>query len=77
MSEIELLLSSKLEFLGRNVLRGGGTVKTIDAKAHAIEQYKEFNERRRAVRQAEADAAMALLRQQEKSLPKAGRRKKT
>jgi len=70
MAEIETLLGSQLQSLGRNVLRGGGSVKTTQAKAHALGQYKEFNEKRRAVRHAEADAALALLKQQEKLLPK-------
>ncbi|WP_456639195.1 hypothetical protein [Bradyrhizobium sp. USDA 10063] len=45
-------------------------MKTGDAKAHAVEQYKQFNERRRAVRQAQVDEAIARLKQQEKALPK-------
>ncbi|MGY3621828.1 hypothetical protein ACVJGD_008024 [Bradyrhizobium sp. USDA 10063] len=70
MAEIETLLEGQLQSLGRSVLRGGGSVKTGDAKAHAVEQYKQFNERRRAVRQAQVDEAIARLKQQEKALPK-------
>jgi hypothetical protein len=76
MAQIEALLNSQLQSLGRNVLRGGGSVKTADAKAHALDQYKQFNEKRRAIRHAQADAAMLQLRQQEKALPKAKRGKK-
>lgn len=74
MSEIESLLDNQLRSLSRQVLRGGGTVKTEQAKAHALEQYKTFNERRKAVRFAEADAALKALKAEEKSLPKAPRR---
>ncbi len=76
MSEIENLLETQLRSLGRNVLRGGGRVKTTDAKAHAMEQYKQFNEKRRAVRHAQADTALLQLKQQEKLLPKSKRAKK-
>lgn len=77
MLEVETLLDSQLKSLGRNVLRGGGTVKAAKAKAHALNEYKQFNEKRRAVRHAEADAALALLKQQEKLLPEPKRTKKS
>lgn len=73
MAEIETLLASQLQSLGRSVLRSGGSVKTTQAKAHALDQYKEFNEKRRAIRHAEADAAIGLLKKQEKALPKTKR----
>jgi len=75
MTEIETLLNSQLQSLGRNVLRGGGSVKTTEAKAYALEQYKQFNEKRRAIRHAQADAALSQLVQQEKILPKPKRSK--
>jgi hypothetical protein len=70
MAELEALLEGQLRSLGRNVLRSGGSVKTNDAKAHAIEQYKQFNEKRRAVRRTQADAAIDSLKKQEKALRK-------
>lgn len=60
MLEVETLLDSQLKSLGRNVLRGGGTVKAAKAKAHALNEYKQFNEKRRAVRHAEADAVVCF-----------------
>lgn len=76
MVEVGQLLGTQLQFLGRNVLKGGGSVKSAAAKAHAHEQYKQFNEQRRAVRQADADAAIAQLLKQEKALPKSRRSRK-
>lgn len=70
MSEVTALLENQLQALSRQVLRGGGSVKTTQAKAHALEQYRAFNEKRKAIRHAEADAALASLRAQEKLLPK-------
>lgn len=77
MAEVEALLDNQLKSLSRQVLRGGGSVKTAQAKAHALEQYKEFNAKRKAIRFAEADAALAALKAQEKLLPKVSRRKRT
>src|SRR5580692_1710185 len=68
------LLDNQLRSLSRQVLRGGGSVKTAQAKAHAQEQYRVFNEKRKAVRFAEADAALTALRAQEKILPKSPRK---
>lgn len=77
MAEVESLLNNQLRSLSRQVLRGGGSVKATQAKAHALEQYKEFNAKRKAVRFAEADAALAALKAQEKLLPKPPRKKRT
>lgn len=74
MAEAGALLDNQLRSLNRQVLRGGGSVKTASAKAHALEQYRTFNEKRKAVRHAEADAALAALKAQEKLLPKVARR---
>jgi hypothetical protein len=76
MTEIESLLDNQLRSLGRNVLRGGGQIKSSRAKAHALDQYKQFNEKRRAIRHVQADAALSELKQQEKLLPKLKRGKK-
>lgn len=74
MAEIEALLNGQLKSLGRQVLRGGGSVKTVKAKAHALEQYRIFNEKRRVIRHAQADATLAALKSQGKLLPKKGKR---
>ena len=76
MAEIEALLDHQLRSLSRQVLRGGGSVKTTQARAHALEQYKSFNEKRKAIRHAEADANLAALKAQEKLLPKSPRKKR-
>lgn len=76
MAEVERLLEAQLKSLNRQVLRGGGSVKSTQAKAHALEQYRIFNEKRRLQRHAEADAAIAALKRQEKALPKGPKPKK-
>ncbi|MGM4988762.1 RhuM family protein [Tardiphaga sp. 841_E9_N1_2] len=77
MAEVTALLDNQLRSLSRVVFRGGGSVKTSQAKAHAFEQYREFNEKRKAIRHAEADAAIALLKEQNKLLPKTPRKRNT
>jgi hypothetical protein len=77
MAEVAALLDNQLRSLSRQVLRGGGSVKTAQAKAHALEQYRAFNEKRKAVRHAEADAAIAALKAQEKLLPKTPKKRKS
>jgi hypothetical protein len=74
MAEVATLLDNQLRSLSRQVLRGGGSVKTAQARTHALEQYREFNAKRKAVRFAEADAALSALKAQEKLLPKPPRR---
>jgi hypothetical protein len=74
MAEAGALLDNQLRSLSRQVLRGGGSVKTASAKAYALEQYRTFNEKRKAVRHSEADAALATLKAQEKLLPKVPQR---
>jgi len=39
MGEVATLLDNQLRSLSRVVLRGGGSVKTTQAKTHALEQY--------------------------------------
>ena len=70
MQQIESLLDNQLRSLSREVLRGGGSVKTVQAKAHALSEYQAFNAKRKALRHAAADAAIAALKAQEKALPK-------
>lgn len=74
MAQAAALLENQLQSLNRQVLRGGGSVKTADARTHAQEQYKLFSEKRKAIRHAEADAALAALKAQEKQLPKPPRK---
>jgi len=74
MAEVEALLDQQLKSLNRNVLRGGGSVKATHAKTHALEQYRAFSAKRKAIRHAEADAALASLKAQEKLLPKTPRK---
>ncbi|WP_022723755.1 RhuM family protein [Rhodopseudomonas sp. B29] len=74
MAEIEALLDNQLKSLNRSLLRGGGSVKAEQAKVHALEQYELFNAKRKAIRFAEADAALKALRAEEKSLPRPPRR---
>jgi hypothetical protein len=76
MVEVEALLDNQLRSLSRQVLHGGGSVKTVQAKAHALEQYRIFNEKRKAIRHAEADASLAALKAQDKLLPKTPRKRK-
>jgi hypothetical protein len=73
MVETESLLDRQLKQLSRVVLHHGGVVKTVKAKKHAHEQYRLFNEKRKAIRHAQADAALSALKTQAKALPK-GRR---
>jgi hypothetical protein len=74
MAQVEALLDNQLRSLSRQVLRGGGSVKTARAKAHALDQYRSFDAKRKAIRHAEADAALIALKAQEKSLPKPARK---
>ena len=73
MQDAQRLLDQQLEQLGRNVLRTGGSMKALDAKAHAEREYQRFDERRREQRHREADERIAALAREAKGLPK-GRR---
>ncbi len=75
MAEVATLLDNQLRSLSRQVLRGGGSVKTAQAKAHALEQYRAYNEKRKAARHAAADAAFAALKAQDKLLPKSPKKR--
>jgi hypothetical protein len=75
MGDARNLLDQQLRQLGRPVLRGGGSVSTEDAQAHAKAQYKLFDEHRRLERKRQADTELAALRSQAKKLPQ-GRKKK-
>ncbi len=75
MAQAEELLDQQLMSLNRPVLTHGGAVKAEIAKAHANEQYKLFDQQRKAVRHAKADAALAELKASEKDLPKTARKR--
>ena len=76
MAQVEALLDGQLKYLNRQVLRGGGSVKTIQAKEHAVTQYRAFDQKRKDIRHAQADAALTALRAQDKKLPKSSRAQK-
>jgi hypothetical protein len=77
MAEVEQTLDRQLKSLNRPVLAHGGAVKSAAAERHAKEQYRDFDEKRRALRHAEADTQLAELLKKEKSLPKSRRKKPT
>lgn len=75
MVEVERLLDAQLKALHRSVLSHGGSVRATRAEQHVKEQYRIFDERRRAERHADADAHIADLLKKERDLPKARRKK--
>lgn len=71
----ETKLDDFLRFNDREVLTGAGTVSHAAAVAHAEEAYKRFDERRRALAEAEGERAnFAALEAAARRLP-SGRRK--
>ncbi|MCW0181780.1 MAG: virulence RhuM family protein [Zavarzinia sp.] len=73
MADATRLLERQLSQLGRAVLTSGGSIGMDTAKAHAEKQYEIFDAKRKAERHAEADRAIRVLREADKSLPKARR----
>ena len=73
MEDAQRLLDRQLAQLGRTVLRGGGFVKSSDAKRAAEKQYDAFDRRRKLERQEEADKNIAKLASEAKGLPKTRR----
>jgi len=71
MDECVSLLDDQLRGLGRAVLGNPGPPSSDDAKAHAKEQYRLFDQRRRAALKAQADADLLALKAAGKVLPKA------
>jgi hypothetical protein len=59
LSGAEAKLDEWLRFNERPILKGHGKVSSKKAETHALEQYACFDEQRRLVRKAEADAALA------------------
>lgn len=76
MVEAEQLLDRQLKQLNRSVLGTGGSVSSTAAMDHAAEQYEIYDEKRRAVRHAQADADIAELRKQGKAISRSRRRTK-
>jgi hypothetical protein len=70
MADATRLLDQQLRQLSRAVLKGGGSISTDDAQAHAKAQYKIFDARRRLARQQQTDAELAALKAEAKKLPK-------
>ena len=73
MFDATRLLERQLSQLGRAVLTSGGSIGMDTAKAHAEKQYEIFDAKRKAERHTEADRAIRVLREADKSLPKARR----
>ncbi len=74
MEDAGRLLDGQLQNLGRAVLRGGGSVRAEEAKAHAERGYLKFDGERKLERQREADEHIADLAAEAKRLPKPPRR---
>lgn len=69
MQDAQSLLERQLHQLGRTVLRTGGTIKTLEARRKAEEQYEQFNQSRKLKRQQEADDAISALAREARNLP--------
>ncbi len=76
MPDAERAFDTLIKTSGRTVLSHGGGVKAATAKEHAIEQYKLFAARQKALRHAEADRAVGELIEKVKKLPKPKRPEK-
>jgi hypothetical protein len=70
MREATELLDGQLKSLGRSVLRSGGNVAMIDAKAHAEREYGKFDTARKKLRHAQADKTIAAIKSEQKKLSK-------
>lgn len=75
MAEAEDTLGRQLKSLNRPILAHGGSVKSSTGERHAKEQYRIFDEKRAALRHAEADTQITDLLKKEKALPKSRRKK--
>lgn len=76
MADAEALLNRQLKSLGRPVLGTGGKISSVKARKHAAEQYAVFDAERKRRRHEDADAGIAELKSQQKSLGKSNRRSK-
>lgn len=68
MREADILLDAQLANLGRVVLRHGGSVAMTDAKIHAEREYAKFKVAQKALRQAQADEAIAAIKAAQKTV---------
>jgi len=75
MGDAQRLLDQNLKQLGRNLLRGGGSISALQAKQRAEQQYEKFDQRRKEERRLEADENISALAAEAKKLPKARRPK--
>jgi hypothetical protein len=73
MDDATRLLEAQLQGLGRNVLRGGGSVDRSTALEHAEREYGAFDTARKQTAHNEADKRIAELARQTKGLPKGKR----
>ncbi len=62
------LLDNQLQQLGRVALKSGGTVNADAAKRQAEDYYLKFDAARKLSRHREADAAIAVMASEAKSL---------
>lgn len=76
MADAEQAFDTLIKTSGRSVLSRGGDVGSTAAKEHAIEQYKIYSERQKALRHAEADQLIGSLMEKVKRLPKSSKPKK-
>lgn len=68
MSEATRLLDDQLRSLGRGVLDSGRSVAMVDAKVHAEREYAKFKAAQQALRQAQADEAIASIKAAQKTI---------
>lgn len=76
MADASRLLEQQLRNLHRLVLTHGGQIPHHRAEARAKLEYQRFNEQRKAVRLAAAQAEIANLRKVDKDLPDVRRRRR-
>lgn len=63
MGEAALLLDAQIRNLGRVVLNHGGSVAMADARQFAEGEYEKFKAAQKDIRHAQADEAIAALKQ--------------
>lgn len=73
MAQATKTLETQFKQLGRVVLRGGGRIAKTDADRHAREEYRRWDERRKAAEKARVDSEYAELKKATKSLPQSRR----
>ena len=76
MTEAEALLDSQLRNLNRAVLRHGGSVSHDNAEVYAKQEYKKFDDHRRKSRAEITAKELAVLKEAEKTFPKAKKPRK-